>query len=265
MLLMPQHFLVSRYIQGPVVLLLTRTLHFIPCFPTLIIMNVCAFLHLSQPIGLSREHLMEVIGDLRTINPNLMFSASQLGTFEPHANQIAPDESSPFPQVVAAGGKLSPCAGLVSFPPSPTSAPTTSTRSGSGSVGGASTSQTLKKTSILTPGTRSRKNSMVGLSDAPPSAFRSRSRAGSGSGDESVGSGSSHGVATGVNHHGPVVCECHLLADTSGYVPPVVWTSSSHENAVPSDGRCLRQSTQTERLQQRHQAACGKSVLRMRF
>ena len=97
-----------------------------------------------------------------------------------------------LPRVVAAGGKLSPRAGVMSFPPSST-APTTSTRSG-----GASTSQTPKKTGIPTPGTRSRKNSAVGLGGAPPSAFRSRSRAGSASSDESVGSGSSHGVATGV-------------------------------------------------------------------
>ena len=96
-----------------------------------------------------------------------------------------------LPRVVAAGGKLSPRAGVMSFPPSAT-AQTTSTRSG-----GASTSQTPRKTGIPTPGTRSRKNSTVGPSGAPPSAFRSRSRAGSASSDESVGSGSSHGVAAG--------------------------------------------------------------------
>jgi len=103
-----------------------------------------------------------------------------------------------LPRVVAAGGKLSPRAGVVSFPPSSNSAPTTSTRSGSGFTGGASTSQTPKKTGIPTPGTRSRKNSTTGLGGVPPSAFRSRSRAGSASSEESVGSGSSHGVAAGV-------------------------------------------------------------------
>ena len=104
-----------------------------------------------------------------------------------------------LPRVVAAGGKLSPRAGVVSFPSSSTSAPTTSTKSGSGVTGGTSTSQTPKKTGIPTPGTRSRKNSTAGPGGAPPSAFRAPSRAGSASSDESAGSGSSHGVVTGVN------------------------------------------------------------------
>ena len=102
-----------------------------------------------------------------------------------------------LPRVVAAGGKLSPRAGIVSFPPSSTSAPPTSTSSGPGIVGGANPSSTPKKSGIPTPGTRSRKNSNVGHGGAPPSAFRSRSRAESVSSEESVGSGGSHGVATG--------------------------------------------------------------------
>ena len=39
---------------------------------------------------------MEVIGDSMAISPNLMVSASRLGYFGPHANQIAPDADPPF-------------------------------------------------------------------------------------------------------------------------------------------------------------------------
>ena len=102
-----------------------------------------------------------------------------------------------LPRVVAAGGKLSPRAGVVSFPPNSTSAPPISTRGGPGFVGGANPGNTPKKTGIPTPGTRSRKNSNVGHGGAPPSAFRSRSRAESVSSEDSVGSGGSHGIATG--------------------------------------------------------------------
>lgn len=101
-----------------------------------------------------------------------------------------------LPRVVAAGGKLSPRAGVVSFPPSSTSVPT---RSRPGFVDDANTNNTPKKTGIPTPGTRSRKNSSAGPGGVPPSAFRSRSRAESVSSDESVGSGGSHTTGVGSN------------------------------------------------------------------
>ena len=77
-------------------------LNFIPCPPTSIIVNVCAFLHLSQLIGLKRKHTMEVIGDPRAINPNLMFSASRRESFDPYVNHIAADGNSPFNGVIRA-------------------------------------------------------------------------------------------------------------------------------------------------------------------
>lgn len=68
----------------------------------MIILNVYAFLHLSQPIGLKQEHLMEPIGNSKAINPNLIFSASRAGSFEPQANLIAADADSPFKAVIGA-------------------------------------------------------------------------------------------------------------------------------------------------------------------
>jgi len=121
-------------------------------------------------------------------------SSPNTGLRKPAARGLQPLT---LPRVVAAGGKLSPRVGVVSFPPSSASAPLTSTRGGSGFAGGSNPSHTPKKTGIPTPGTRSRKNSNVGHGGAPPSAFRSRSRAESVSSEESVGSGGSHGVATG--------------------------------------------------------------------